>query len=448
MIAQGRPRSGRSDTGRAQAGRSDTGRAQAGRPRTARRPGCSGRRLVRRRRARIVLVCAAGIALLVGGWLWVRDSPLVAVDRVQVSGATGPDAGQIRQALVAAGRTMTTLDVHMNTLQSAVAPFPVVERLRVSVMFPHGLRIHVIEEIPVGEVQFNGDTVAVAADGRLLRDGVAQTLLPIIPLRAPPGGKRLTDPVALRALGLLAAAPPPLLSHIAEVSTIARYGLVAQLRDGPAIYFGDLTDLQSKWIAASEVLADSRSAGAAYIDVTDPQRPAAGSGVGLGGGAAAATPAAGATGGSTPATGATGAPGGSTPATGATGATGGSTPATGATGATGGSTPATGATGATGGSTPATGATGATGGSTPATGATGATGGSTPATGATGATGGSTPATGAAGATAAPTPTAGATGDSTAPAGTSAGLATAPAPGTSGTSAASGAGSGGVVSGG
>jgi hypothetical protein len=65
---------------------------------------------------------------------------------------------------------------------------------------------------------------------------------------------------------------------ISQVTRVAPHGLVAQIRGGPAIYFGDLTELAQKWIAASEVLADAGSAGALYIDVTDPERPAAGAG--------------------------------------------------------------------------------------------------------------------------------------------------------------------------
>jgi hypothetical protein len=53
---------------------------------------------------------------------------------------------------------------------------------------------------------------------------------------------------------------------------------VAQLRNGPSIYFGDANQLAAKWSAAVAVLADSGSAEAVYIDVTDPQRPAAGAG--------------------------------------------------------------------------------------------------------------------------------------------------------------------------
>jgi len=95
-----------------------------------------------------------------------------------------------------------------------------------------------------------------------------------------PGGSRITDPAALSELALLADAPQPLLRKVGQASLNAAHGLVVQLRDGPSIYFGARTRLVAKWIAATEVLADSHSAGASYIDVTDPERPAAGAGPG------------------------------------------------------------------------------------------------------------------------------------------------------------------------
>ena len=54
----------------------------------------------------------------------LKDSSLVSVRHVQVTGVHGPEAGAIRAALVAAARRMTTLDVRSGTLRSAVTPFP------------------------------------------------------------------------------------------------------------------------------------------------------------------------------------------------------------------------------------------------------------------------------------------------------------------------------------
>ena len=226
----------------------------------------------------MLAVLGVVIVLLLGAWLWLRDSSLVAVKRVRVTGASGPDAARIRAALVRAALNMTTLDVQMGQLNNVVAPYPVVKRLQVTTQFPHGLRIRVIEQVPVGAITVDGRSLAVAADGTVLHDVPATGSLPVIPLRVPPGGSRITDPQALGAVAVLAAAPPQLLAHVSQVTTIAGHGLVAQLRHGPSIYFGDASRLDAKWAAVAAVLAGSASAGALYIDVTDPQRPAAGSG--------------------------------------------------------------------------------------------------------------------------------------------------------------------------
>jgi cell division protein FtsQ len=225
-----------------------------------------------------LLAIAAVVALLVGGWVWVRDSSLVAVQRVTVAGVSGPDASEIRSALILAARAMTTLDVKMGDLRSAVEPFPVVKNLQVSTQFPHGMRIRVVEQVPVAVVAAGGARTAVSGDGTLLRDVIASSSLPTIALDVAPGGTRLTGPT-LSEVRLLAAAPYELLAKVSEVSSDGANGLVAQLRDGPKIYFGDASQLALKWTAATEVLAGSAAVGAAYVDVTVPERPAAGGGL-------------------------------------------------------------------------------------------------------------------------------------------------------------------------
>lgn len=267
------------------------------------RPAISRRHV---RLALLVAVVLGGLAL--GGWLWLRDSSLVAVTRVTVTGQSGPEAGAIRSALVGAARGMTTLDVSMSTLRTAVTPFPVVADLRVSTQFPHGMRIRVIERPPVAVVSVAGRSIAVASDGTLLHQMPVTSSLPVIPLAVPPGGPRLIDP-ALEAVRLLAAAPQELLAKVALLTTVPPHGLTAQIRGGPAVYFGDASSARAKWAAAAAVLADAGSAGAAYIDVTDPVRPAAGAGSAAAS-AAAASSAAGSSG-SANSTAATGASNGS-----------------------------------------------------------------------------------------------------------------------------------------
>jgi len=212
-----------------------------------------------------------------GGWMWLRDSSLVAVRKVEVTGLTGPQAGRIRAALEGAARNMTTLHVSVGALRDAASPFPIVKELRVSARPPHGLRILVEERDPVAAVLIDGRPVAVAPDGSLLRgsgDPGRLALLP--PLDVPPGGERITAALARREIGLLAAAPAVLRAQIAHVTLSRAHGLVALVRGGPALYFGAPSRLVAKWAAVAAVLADHTSAGARYLDVRVPERPAAG----------------------------------------------------------------------------------------------------------------------------------------------------------------------------
>lgn len=238
------------------------------------------RRLVRRLPRpglRSLAVVLALLALAGGGWMWLRNSSLVAVQRVTIIGVSGRDAHQIRAALSSAAHNMTTLDVKMSALRTAVAPYPVVKRLDVSTSFPHRMRIEVVEQVPVAMITAAGVSVAVSADGTLLHGTSLPGSLPTISLPVSPGGTRVSGST-LQLVRLLAAAPYQLLPKVSQASDSGAQGLEAQLRNGPKLYFGNDDDLGAKWAAAAAVLADSGSAGADYIDVTVPSRPAAGAG--------------------------------------------------------------------------------------------------------------------------------------------------------------------------
>lgn len=240
-----------------------------------------GRRRLKRRLPRPGLralgVVVAILALAAGGWVWLRNSSLVAVQRVSISGVSGRDAGQIRSALRSAAHSMTTLNVKMAALRTAVAPYPVVKQLHVTTSFPHRMSIAVVEQVPVAMVSAGGVRVAVSADGTLLRGAAVSGSLPTITLPVAPGGSHVSGD-ALQIVRLLAAAPYQLLPRVTQASDSGSAGLVAQLRNGPKLYFGSSDHLGAKWASAVAVLADPGSAGADYIDVTEPSRPAAGAG--------------------------------------------------------------------------------------------------------------------------------------------------------------------------
>ena len=212
------------------------------------------------------------VAALAAGWSWARDSSLVAVERVVVVGVSGPEAPRVRAALERAAQDMTTLHVREDQLRSAVAPFAIVRGLDADADAPHTLRIVVRQHVPVAAVQSAGRRFAVAADGTVLR-GTRVDGLPAVAARGA-AGEHL-DARTTRAIALLAAAPGALRAKVRRL-WIGDRGWAASLRDGPLVVFGRAERPEAKWLAATRVLADRSSAGATYVDVRLPERPAAG----------------------------------------------------------------------------------------------------------------------------------------------------------------------------
>src|SRR5271156_4830197 len=234
------------------------------------------------RRMRIALLGAViALALLAGGWLGLRNSSLVAVQQVHVSGVHGSQAGAIEAALAGAARRMSTLDVNSGALRAAVAPYRVVREVHTSASFPHGLHIDVVEQLPVAALTISGERTAVAADGVILGPGLLSSSLPTLsagsersviglPTKGVVHGESLLGP-----LTVLGAAPARMDNEVARVFNGPK-GVTVAMRNGLVVYFGDATRPHAKWLALARVLADPSSAGASYVDVRVPERPAAG----------------------------------------------------------------------------------------------------------------------------------------------------------------------------
>jgi cell division protein FtsQ len=224
------------------------------------------------------------VLLLVGfcwlGWLWYRSSSFVKVERVTVVGLSGPDVPRIRAALSGTALQMTTLNMDIAKLESAVERYPYVHTITVTREGAHAVVIHVDEQVPVAVVSIGGNDEVVDADDVLLPNmTISQGALPTVPIAAAPAGTRLTAAGPRAAIAVLAAAPYGLLKHVVNATSSTAHGVIVQFRNGPQIYFGLTTQLQQKWDATAAVLQNHDSSGASYIDVSDPERPAAGAGV-------------------------------------------------------------------------------------------------------------------------------------------------------------------------
>ena len=218
------------------------------------------------------VIVLAGLG--VGGWLWLRDSSLVAVTAVRVTGASTSDEPRIRSALESAARDMTTLHVRQEILDEAVARFPSVAGLRVDIDFPHRISIQVLEHRPVAALDVDGQRTPVSGGGIVLTGVEADDDLPTIRRDQLPG-PRVGDAKTRAALAVAAEAPTPLLAR-GERLWWGPEGLTMDLRDGPPLVFGTRDDAAAKWAAAARVLAEPSAAGATYLDLRVPGRVAAG----------------------------------------------------------------------------------------------------------------------------------------------------------------------------
>ena len=211
-----------------------------------------------------------------GGWLWFRKSGFVAVEKVRISGVAGPQGHAIEAALRQAAHGMSTLDLDTAALREAVAQFAIVRGLHTSTHFPHTLVIAVTERPAVAALVVGGVRTAVAADGLVLGPAILTSALPRSARRwQPQPGQSVHEGGVLAELAVLGAAPKALAARVSSVYTGA-HGVTVAMRNGLLVYFGDAERAHAKWLALERVLLDEGSAGAGYIDVRLPERPAAG----------------------------------------------------------------------------------------------------------------------------------------------------------------------------
>jgi hypothetical protein len=228
-----------------------------------------------RRRLAVAAILAALLAALY--MFWLRDSSLVAVEQVTVTGLTSRDADRIRVALASTAETMTTLHVDEGRLREAAAAFPVVARIEATPELPNAMTIHVVEHRPAAMAVADGREQPLAGDGSVLPGLPVEGDLPTIELAVAMPQRRL-GPGAARDAARVAGAAPAVIAR--RVDSLHREGgargVVAQLDDGTELVFGAPAQLAAKWAAAVRVLADEDADGATYIDVRIPARPVAG----------------------------------------------------------------------------------------------------------------------------------------------------------------------------
>ncbi len=225
-------------------------------------------------RRRVVVLTVLGAGLFALYTFWFRDSSLVAVKTVEISGVgVGSDAKQLKRDLTAAAEGMTTLNIDHAALVAAARPFPLAREVKADPSFPSSLTIEIVERRPAALI--GPGPTAVSGDGRILRGFPAKGLpLPSLPLAEAPKGSWVGGPVGEQAR-LLGAAPPVLLRHV-DHSFRGPSGIGVELDGGVDLMFSTAARAEQKWRAAVAVLTDPELGTLDYVDLTVPRRPAVG----------------------------------------------------------------------------------------------------------------------------------------------------------------------------
>jgi cell division septal protein FtsQ len=247
-------------------------RAQPFRP-ALRRP------LLRLRLRRIVLAALAGFAALVLGYVVARETPLFAVDELEISGAPVEVQREVKAALEELTGT-SLVEVDAAEVERELRGLSSVHDARVDRSFPHTLRIVVVPEEPLVLVWDGRYSWVVSRRGRVIR-AVEPGRRPRLPqiwsteAATLSPGERVTDPSALVAQAALAAVPPDFPVRI-RAARSGEDGLLFVLAAETELRLGTNDDLDAKLEAAAAVLdtmSRSERLELAYLDVSLAQRP-------------------------------------------------------------------------------------------------------------------------------------------------------------------------------
>jgi cell division protein FtsQ len=219
------------------------------------------------------------LAVALGGYLAARETPLFAIDRIEVHGGSLSVAAQVRRTLASlVGRPLVGLDG--SAVLQKVDALPTVVSASYDRAFPHTLRIVVVPEHPAAVLRRGRDSWLVSMRGRVMQP-LSSTAVPRLPriwisTRTPVHlGAELTaagSAVAAHAVGLAGS-----FAARVAVASYADGELIFQLRSGLELLLGDGGDIKLKVAVADRVLT-MLPAGSTFLDVSSPGRPVSGYG--------------------------------------------------------------------------------------------------------------------------------------------------------------------------
>jgi cell division protein FtsQ len=253
--------------------RSSAARERAARLKAERESRISKQRRARRLRAGAIV---AGIALVLAACVGFYNSSLFAVRTVEVVGATHVSADAVR-ALARVPADATLIRFPADAVALRVAANPWIASVSVSRVFPSGMRIRVVERVPVAIVDAGSSMWLIDGAGAAIATPTidASGMVPVI--KGVPGldlkaGRRTTSEPLLNALKVLTGISRALAATVRSVSAPTIDGTALTTVDHVEIVIGEAVDLTTKDALARRILSEEKGK-VVSIDVRITDRP-------------------------------------------------------------------------------------------------------------------------------------------------------------------------------
>ena len=224
-----------------------------------------------------VLVALVLVGSGVGAYFAARQTGILALDRIEVDGAPPATAAKIRAALDSyVGESLVRFD--RNDAARRLTAVAQVADARFDRDFPHTLKVRVRLEQPVAVLRRGADAWVVSSTARVLQQ-LNRRPYPRLPRIWLPASAEVSVNSTLGGAGAMgvAAIAPPASHRLGSVVRQVQVGdgeLSLQLASGTELRLGDSGDVRLKLAIARQILPIA--AGAAYVDVSVPERPVAG----------------------------------------------------------------------------------------------------------------------------------------------------------------------------
>lgn len=218
----------------------------------------------RSRRRRIAWLTAVGaVLLLIGGSAAAAYSPLFAVQKITVVGATTLDAATVEAALGDQIGTPLAL-VDTSRIKAALLAFPLIETYALEARPPHDLTVQIVERTPVGVIRSDAGYNLVDAAGVVLSTTTDQPAgQPLLEIAGGTGSR------AFESAGLVVRSlPADVRAALTGVQANTADDVTLTLDTGLRVVWGSAENSVLKGITLAKAIA--ASPGAASIDVTSP----------------------------------------------------------------------------------------------------------------------------------------------------------------------------------